>query len=189
MSSSFVFWDKNWKWAGFKKNFRIVEPFRYELSGKNAALNFDLSAQIRKISDHQLVWQFDLDAHTNKPDVIGGGMNFRFNTKYLGEPDLLPGNQGWGWGHRGGSRVELRFEPPLATVYFERNQKSQVRMFFYQGEVPQGHRRYTATLTISGDMAIEPTMAERFGMTQLVQVANQYPQLANCAVDDRPCQS
>ena len=57
----------------------------------------------------------------------------------------------------------MRFDPPVATVYFERGQKSEVRVFFYQGEVPQGQKHHRATLTISEDMAIAPTAAERFG--------------------------
>lgn len=57
----------------------------------------------------------------------------------------------------------MRFDPPLASVYFERGQKSEVHAFFYKGEVPQVQRRHLATLSVSGDIAIGPTAAERFG--------------------------
>ena len=167
MSSAFVFWGKNWLAANQQVEFKAAAPFTYAISAKNRALDFDLAARIRKSSNQQLVWDFDLNARSAAPDVIGGGISFKFDLanagKELGDPELLPGNAGWAWGRKGGSRVEMRFDPPLASVYFERGQKSEVRAFFYKGEVPQGPRRHVATLSLAGDMAIGPTVAERFG--------------------------
>jgi hypothetical protein len=166
--SNFVFWGKSWTWADMTKEFKVVAPFEYSVTAKNRALNFDLSSRISKPSSKQLVWEFDLNAHSTTAVVIGGGIAFKFDLATfraeMGEPELLPGNRGWGWGRAGGNRVEMRFDPPLAFVYFERGQKSEVRAFFYTGEVPQGQRRHTASLSLSGDMAIGPTTAERFGL-------------------------
>ena len=168
VSSAFVFWGKNWAWAHQQMEFKVVAPFEYAVAGKNQALNFDFAGRIKKPSNRQLVWEFDLNARSTTSDVIGGGIAFEFDLANfraeLGEPELLPGNRGWAWGRAGGSRVEMRFDPPLAAVYFERGQKSEVRAFFYQGQVPQGQRRHTATLSLAGDMAIGPTTAERFGL-------------------------
>jgi hypothetical protein len=168
LSSDFVFWGKNWVWADMATDFKVVEPFEYRVAGKNQTLNFDLTVRVTKPSSRQLVWQFDLDARSTTLDVNGGGISFQFDLpnlgSSLGEPELLPGNRGWTWGRTGGRRVEMRFDPPMATVYFERGVKSEIRAFFYQGEVPQGRRRYTATLDVSGDIAIGPTTAERFGL-------------------------
>ena len=58
----------------------------------------------------------------------------------------------------------MRFYPPLPSVYFEQNQKSEIRAFFYSGEVPQGHSHYVATLSLSGNLVVGPTMEERFGL-------------------------
>ena len=55
----------------------------------------------------------------------------------------------------GGSRIEMRFDHPMAAIYFERGQKSEVRAFFYKDDIPQGHRHYLATLNISGDIVAE----------------------------------
>ena len=63
------------------------------------------------------------------------------------------------------------------SVYFERGNKSDIRAFFYKGEVPEGHRHYVATLNVSGDVAIGPTTAERFGLGQCIHVANRPPRL------------
>jgi hypothetical protein len=168
LSSQFVFWGKDWAWAGQRMEFKVAGPFDYIISGKNRTLNFDLMGRIRKSSSQQLVWEFDLHAPETTADVIGGGISFRFNLasfgQELGEPELLQGNRGWIWGRAGGSRVEMRFDPPPASVYFERGQKGEVRVFFYKDEVPQGNRRYTAKLNVSGDIEIGTSAAERFGL-------------------------
>jgi Subtilase family len=168
LSSHFVFWGNNWKWAGMPVEFKVVGPFDYSLSGKNQTLNFDVRSHINRPWDRQLTWEFDLDARGTIANVIGGGVSFRFDLanfgSKLGEPELLPDNRGWAWGRAGGNRVEMQFDPPLASVHFEQGRKSEIRAFFYQGEVSQGQRRHTASLTISGEMVIGPTPAERFGL-------------------------
>jgi hypothetical protein len=168
VTSTFVFWRKDWAWAGASTAFKVVAPFEYALSGASEPLGLDLKAGIRKVSERQLTWELDLAARRATPEAIGGGISFRFDLANLGlrlgEPELLPDNRGWAWGRAGGPRLEMRFDPPLAAVFFERGQKAEVRAFFYKGEVPQGPRRHVATLTIAGDMKIAPTTAERFGL-------------------------
>lgn len=168
MSGAFVYWGKNWAFVHQQAQFKVVAPFEYSFAGKNTAFNYDFTNRIRKASSQQLVWEFDMNARSTTSDVIGGGVVFNFDLAgvgaELGEPVLLPGNRGWAWGRSGGSRIEMRFDPPLASVYYEQGRKSEVRAFFYKGEVPQGHRHYVATLNISADFAIGPTTAERYGL-------------------------
>jgi hypothetical protein len=168
LSGEFVFWGNNWAWADLQTQFTVVAPFAYSVIGKNQALDFDLSSLIRKPSNRQLIWNFDLNARGTMAEVIGGGIAFKFDVashgSELGKPELLPGNRGWAWGQTGASRVEMRFDPPMASVYFERGEKSEIRAFFYSGEVPKGRRRHTATLYVSDDMTIGPTTQERFGL-------------------------
>jgi hypothetical protein len=168
LSSGFAFWGKNWAWAGQRMEFKVTGPFEYTASGTNRDLNFHLLNRARRTSNQQFVWEFDFDAPSTASDVIGGGISFRFNLEAfgveLGEPELLPDNRGWVWGRAGGSRVDMRFDPPMASVYFERGQKREVRAFFYKGEVPKGKRHHVAVLTVSGDVALGPSAAERFGL-------------------------
>jgi hypothetical protein len=167
VSSTFAYWGKNWAWAGQQTEFKVTGPFEYSIAGKNPALNLDLTGRIRKASDRQLVWSFDLDARSSSSGVIGGGISFTFDLanfgSELGEPELLPGNRGWVWGHAGGSRIEMRFDPAMASVSFERGQKSEVRAFFYKDQVSKGQQHYVATMSISSDMALSPTAREKFG--------------------------
>jgi hypothetical protein len=168
LSSKFVFWGNNWIWADMPIDFKVIAPFDYVITGNNQILNFDLAGRGKKSSSQQLVWEFSLNARSTSPNVIGGGISFKFELAVfgseLGEPELLPDNRGWAWGRADGSRMEMRFDPPLAAVYFVRGRKSEVRTFFYKGEVPEGQRRYKATLKVTGDMRIGPTAAERYGL-------------------------
>jgi hypothetical protein len=168
LSSQFVFWGKSWAWAQLATQFKVNAPFDYAISGKNPTLNFNLSGRITKPTDRQLKWEFDFDAATTTSDAIGGGISFKFDLanfgSVLGEPELLPDNRGWSWGRAGSAQVEMRFDRPLAAVYFERGQKSEIRAMFYAGAVQQGQQHYVATLTASNDVTIVPTLAERFGL-------------------------
>ena len=167
ISSKFAFWEKNWAWANQPVDFNVVAPFEYTVAGKNKPLNFDLVGRVSRSSTKQLSWDFGLNARSTLTDVIGGGVVYQFNLESfkeeMGEPVLLPDNRGWVWGRAAGNRVEMRFDPPLAKVYFERGSKSEIRAFFYNGEVPQGLRRHVATLSIVGDITIVPSTIERFG--------------------------
>ena len=166
MSSQFLFWGRNGTLAQLTNQFEVIAPFEYMVFGEDQALNFDLSALIAKSSNQQLVWTIDLDAAKTRTDVIGAGISFAFDIAdfepQLGKPTLLPDNRGWSWGRPNGAQVELRFDPPLAAVYFENEQKSTIRALFYKDALPRGRQHSVMTLKLSGDMAIIPTVAERF---------------------------
>jgi len=167
MTGQFVFWAEDWKWAQMGTHVEIAAPFKYTISGADKLLNLGLSGRVSKTSDRRLTWDFDIDAATAMPNAIGGGFAFKFDLvnfrEQFGEPELLPDNRGWSWGKPDGPRMEMRFDPPLASMFFERNQKNQVRGLIYDKGVPQGRRHYTATLALSGDISIVQTEAERFG--------------------------
>lgn len=168
VTSSFAFWGGNWAWADTRLGLEVAGPFRYVLKGQNKSQDFDLAADIRREDERRLAWHFRLDARSPRADVIGGGMVFKFDLAgsgaEMGEPVILPDNQGWRWGREGGRRIEMRFEPALASVYFERGNKAELRAFFFKGAIAPGRLEHTATLTVSGDVALGPTTSERFGL-------------------------
>lgn len=169
MVPQFVFFGRNGAWAGTSPTFRVVGPFDYELTAQNVMLGFDLRATIRRPSERQLRYELELDVRTAQSDVIGGGISFGFDlpkgTRELGDPELLPGNAGWAWGRRQSTRVEVRFDPPLQSVFFERGMKSEIRAYFFGSKIPQGVRRHVVTIDTSGDFKIAATATERYGAT------------------------
>jgi hypothetical protein len=169
LTSDFAFWGSSWAWADMPETFKVLAPYKYAFEGNNRTLNFGLAGTARKSSDQQLVWEFDLDARRKFESVIGGGIVFRFDLDgfggEMGEPALLPGNRGWTWGRAGSARMEMRFDPPLASVHFaSAGQKGEIRAFFYDGEIVPEEKRYTATLNLTGDVLIGPSMTEKFGL-------------------------
>ena len=168
ISSQFIFWGKNWHWANLSLQFDVTAPFEYKLTGTNQALNFGLSGHVKKQSEQQLVWNLNFNESAGMTDVIGGGISFKFDLATfgarMGEPELLPDNRGWRWGTNDSTGVEMRFDTPLASITFERGQKSEIRAYFYQGDIPRGLKTFNATLTITRDMTIGPTVPERFGL-------------------------
>lgn len=169
VATTFSFFGRNWDWTYLQTEFKVNAPYRYSLAGKNKALDFDLTAQIQKQNEQKLTWNFAVDAHSGKSGVSGGGIVFEFDPALfageMGEPTLLPDNRGWTWGNAQGRRIEMRFEPALASVYLEPGSKSEVRAFFFKNTIKPGRLNFTATLSVSGDVAVGPTTTERFGLS------------------------
>ena len=168
VSSTFAFWGSNWGWTHTQTAFAVTAPYRYTLSGENKTLDFDLGAEIQKQDQQKLVWDFTLDARSLIEGIVGGGIVFKFDLANLagemGEPQLLPGNSGWTWGQVQGRRIEMRFEPALASLYFERGNKAELRAFFYKDAITPGSQGIKATLSVTGNVALGPTTTERFGL-------------------------
>lgn len=167
---SFDFWGANWGWTGFYPTLKVDGPYRYTLTGNNKDLDFDLKADIRKPEPQTLTWDFDLQAHSRQSDVMGGGIVWRFDpgliAGQMGDPVLLPENRGWAWGKNPeGPHVEMRFDPPLAKVYFERGNTDQIRTFFYTDPIKPGQQLIKAQMSVTGDISIGQTASERFGMS------------------------
>jgi len=167
MTPEFVFWGRNWRWTDTTPTFRVAGSFDYAMTAQNTLLGLDLRGTIRKQSERQLRYELEIEARTAQSNVIGGGISFKFDlpkgARQLGEPELLPGNAGWAWGRVQSTRIEVRFDPPPASILFERGSKSEIRAFLFGSEIPQGVRRHVVTVDTSGDFQIIPTVAERYG--------------------------
>ena len=167
ISSNFAFWAANWKWTELRTNVTTSGNFNYSSKGRNDVLQLNIASQVTKSADQVMTWDFDLEAERDQPDAIGGGIVFRFDLDHfsgaMGEPELLPAGQGWAWGRGNATRIEMRFEPPLPDVYFERGRKSEIRAIFYKGGIKTGKRRIRATVRVTGEVRIVPTISERFG--------------------------
>lgn len=167
MTPEFVFFGRNWSWAGTSATFRVVGPLDYAITAQTAALGLDMRGTIRRESERRLKFELEIDARQPQSNIIGGGISFGFDlskgARDLGEPELLPGNAGWAWGRRQSTRIEVRFDPPPASVFFERGSKAEIRAYFFGSEIPQGARRTVVTIETSGDFQIAPTNAERHG--------------------------
>lgn len=166
LTADYVFWGENWRWAGTKTTVEANGNFDYRTFGTNKRLQLQLSARTQKTSKNQLRWELTLDANKPSENAIGGGIAFHLDLSglrtVLGEPVLLPGNSGWNWGNVPDSGVLVEFEPATAMIQFVRKKKSEIRVFFYQGTVPEGPRKFTMKVTLFGNAELKPNLEERF---------------------------
>ncbi len=168
LTANFVFFGNNWAWANQQTDFKIDAPFKYAIKGNNQALGFNLEAGISKTNDKIMQWDFTLNANEQKKNVIGGGISFKFNTddlvkQTLGQPEILEDKNGWRWGNDENA-IEIHFTPKPAALFFERGSKSELRAYFYNGEIPKGTIQQKATLTVGSAINIQATTSERFDL-------------------------
>ena len=160
----FAFWGDHWRWAGMPLKVDLLAPGSYEASGSAKALGLDMKTRVARQPQGWSV-DFVFDAAATVPGALGG-IVFRLDqanwNATMGDPVLLPDNRGWRWGREGGPQEEVRFDPPLAAVYFERGNKSELRAFFFQDKVPAGQTKVHATWQYKGVEAVAP-LQERLG--------------------------
>ncbi len=171
LTTSNIYWGENWHWAGLNSKLLVKGPFHYEITGSNKRLGFDLLGTATKTSKGQMVWDFEFDAKRDRNGVIGGGLVFKFDLKRfgrkMGEPEILPDRAGWRWGRGNSPKLEMRFDPPVKALYFERGRKKELRAFFYKDQVKKGKSHYKITLTASPEISLTPTTTERFGLADI----------------------
>jgi hypothetical protein len=186
LGGNFVVWDQAKALPPQEWQLRVVGPFDYLLTGKYGTPDLVVSGRISRDSNHRMVWQLDLSSGRAQPNV-DAGIEFKFDLKGLGagfgSPELLPGNRGWTWGRVGGTRAEVIFEPPLAAISFGEGGKSEVRALIFQGGIPKGGRRQIITMTIAGEAAITPSVAERFGTMERAAWRNDMLDWSSSPVD------
>lgn len=166
MQSGFSFWGPNWSWASTE--IKVARDTRrgYQTRVENKPLDFDIAAEI-KPGSNEIVWKSTLTARKLVSPAVGGGMVFKFDLvnfgAEMGDPVLLPDNTGWRWGRSADKQIEMRFSPPLATVYFERGNKNELRAFLFKDAVTPQLQNYTFTLTYGRGIEFQPSISERFG--------------------------
>ncbi len=167
--SHYVFWGENWKFAG--ANVRVVQGTGREktLAGEVRALDLKISGTVDSPAANELRFTWNLEAQRDLEGITGGGLEFNLalDSRALGpkraEPALLEGNRGWKWPAGGSGGVTVRFDPPLADVYFERGQKRQIRAMLVGKRLAKGAHRVTMTVTLPQGGAVGKTLDERYG--------------------------
>lgn len=175
VGARFAFWGKAWAWAPMSSQLSVVGPYDYVFTGSSPALGVELTGRALRVSGKPFEWTFDLSAATAS-EAIGGGIVFDLDLVVgadFGEPELLPGSAGWAWG-KGAERIEMRFAPAPAAVYFERGRKNEIRVFFYKGHIVTGRLRHMAILSTPANFVAVPTQRERFHLDGM----NRWPAAA-----------
>lgn len=151
METQYVFWGPQWSWAGLDARAERKAAFSYQYDGASPRLGLKMQGEVAPLGADQLRWRWEFEAEADKPGVMGGGLSFRFNrlaTRWLGEPEVLPGNQGLAWGRAGAGRIEIRFNPKPALVAMEKG-GNEVRAWFYKDTIRPGRLAIEAVARVS----------------------------------------
>ena len=166
VAPGYAFWGDNWRWAPMSVKVDALAPGSWQASGADKALGLTLKTRVARLQEGGWTVDFAFDAGSGMANANGGGVVFRHDLATwgatMGEPELLPDNRGWRWGREGGPQEEVRFDPPLAAIYFEKGNKSQLRAFFFQDKVPPGELKVRATWQFKGVQTVAP-LQERLG--------------------------
>lgn len=164
----YQFWGANWAWAGQSADSSEVKGLERRFSGRNETLGTQMQGRVASASPGSLQWSWQFTASRAMKPVVGGGLEFDFDLQAhgasMGEPMLLPDRRGWAWGRPGGERVEMRFDPPLADVFFDQGRKSRIRAFFYKDAIVPGTIEHTAVVSVSGGAQLQQPASVRFGL-------------------------
>jgi hypothetical protein len=169
-------WSRQFRWEGvhFHCDRRTADgtmPFTWNVPG----LGISGRGEIVSAGDGAVRWQWHLTAEKPWP-VEGepgarqphGGLTFFLDLKSPARrgcsaaPVLKADRTGFAWEVTPGRTVEVRFSAPLAALYFERGNKSEIRCMFYDAPIAVG--RLEQSMTISppqGGVAVAP-LAERY---------------------------
>lgn len=167
----YQFWGPNWTWGGPKFQAGPMNNDRAAVSGEVKKLGATITGGLRVIDSRTLRYDLEMTTDQAFPSAVGGGIQwslkldspaFQANSK---DPELLEGNTGWVWqvGPDPEQSMTVRFDPPIAKVYFERNQKNTIRTFFLADRISIGRRPVGFTVTLPKGGVIIPSDADRYG--------------------------
>ena len=184
VTSSYIGWAKNWKWA----ETQIQPVYRRgavgsTFSGRNPELDIEFAGTMSATErPKQLTWSYRWERHKDIPDARGCGVEFKFllNSPSFASPaqppELLPGNRGWRWQTPAGRRMTVQFTPALADIYFEKGQKNHIRAFFFT-KIERGRQQTSMSVTVDDAVRlVGPASLEYDDVNLAAWLRNALPQ-------------
>lgn len=171
IKTSYLFWGEKWAWAGSVFRLGPMKKEKAELTGEIKSLGMTMKGALRIADPGTLHYEYQLTTEKDVPSAIGGGLQWdlKLDSPAFGtrpqQPKLLADNAGWVWqvGPTPDQSITVRFEPPAAKVYFERNEANTIRTFFVADRLAVGRSNIAYTVTLPKGGAIVPSPRERYG--------------------------
>jgi hypothetical protein len=133
------------------------------------SLGVKISAKVRRSSPRELTFDMVVETRKSLAGVVGGGLEFHLNLDRAvagaraAEPELLRGNRGWRWAVTPGQALTVQFSKPIARVYFEQDQKHQIRCFLVGPETRPGTTKLSMKVTLPAGGQVVPHLDQRYG--------------------------
>jgi hypothetical protein len=164
-----VYWGPKWQWGGATFNRAPGTGEQYGLVGEVPILKLKARGRISVPSPNTIEIVYQFTASADIPEAVGGGLVWHFRLDApsfegrLPDPELLADQTGWTWKTSPDQAITLRFDKPVAKVYFDRNQKNEVRTFLFADHVPAGSHLFRATLELPMGASHALAADERYG--------------------------
>ncbi len=171
-----AWWSRAYHWEGvaYRPGPRAADgslPFTWDVAGLGIAGD---GKQFSRAAN-ELTWEWHLTAPKDWP-VEGepggkqphGGLTFLLDLTAgarrgcTADPVLKEDKTGFTWEVTPGRAVTVSFEKPLAALYFERNQKNEIRCMLYDAPIVAGKLDQAMTVALPEGGKAVPSDAERF---------------------------
>lgn len=150
----YVFWGANYQWAGMETKPSVRPDGTRDIKGQSKALGLTMQSQSKLSGGNggSIDWAFNADRALD--GVTGGGLSVRFNLtafgSLMGDPEMSPDRRGFRWGRAPGPVIEFRLDRAVASAYLEPGSRSEVRILFFSGRIPEGEARWRMTWNVAG---------------------------------------
>ncbi len=168
LTTTYGFFRKGWAWGGH----RVVDGVAHDdghvtFTIDAHPLGLNIQGSMRALSERTLEVEYTLTASKTVDGLEGGGLEFAFKpTPRLRADGLkvpeLDGQRGFSV-PVGDSALQVRFDEPLARLYFEQGRKNRIRAFFVGDTIQPGTRTVRMELTVPPGGTIAPSLAQRYG--------------------------
>ncbi len=141
---SHAFWAQGESSAGAHLGVTARTDNLVRISGAVDGLGLKVQGSAQPVSPRELRVDLDIAAAKAVSSISGGGMNWTFNLDSpsfggkVAEPKLLLDKTGWRWPVAAGQELMVRFDKPLAKLFFDHDQKNEVRTHFVGDRIRPG---------------------------------------------------
>jgi hypothetical protein len=168
MSFHYLFWGASFSWAN---------PVVKDVATSNGvttfvvdvdALGLELAGRISKAGPGEVAVEYTINAKKQLTGVVGGGLEFNVNLDAAvpgkgNLPLMLAERRGFTWEAAAPDSITVAFDQPLASTFFERDQRSAIRCFLVGSTVEPGSRRVTMRVRLPRGGVVRRSLDERYG--------------------------
>ena len=165
---SHAFWAQGENSAGAHLGVTARTGNLVRISGAVDGLSLGVQGSAQPVSPRELRVDLAIAAAKAFSGISGGGMSWTFNLDSpsfggkAAEPKLLLDKTGWRWPVAAGQELMVRFDKPLARLFFDHDQKNEVRTHFVGDRIRPGRARISLTVTLPEGGRISATDAEKY---------------------------
>jgi hypothetical protein len=139
-----------------------------DLAGTVDALGLNVEGWAFPISPRELRLELEIDATKAISGITGGGLawSLKLDSPSFGgqapEPKLLLDGTGWRWPVAEGQEILVRFDERPARVFFEKDQKQEIRTNFVGDRVRPGREKVGLSVILPEGGRVIATADERY---------------------------